>query len=443
MKPTPIFMTKFLLKNSPVPALLFFLSVFAFSCTDMDKTLGEDFIPESQELKVQVFDAGGFFAMQTVMLDSLSTGNFSTGTLGRLTDVRLGKTTAGFATQLIPYSYSSDLGYQSGPALDSVFLHLGFTSTFGSDKTPMSVEVYELASALSDTTTFYGGDTAFVNSMVGSVKIGEGIVTADSVGVTIRLSNSNDLYTRLFNISTAENFAENFNGLYVKVADGSGGCIKSVSLVNTTNAYATSALVGFYHYNDTINEAPDSVKRIIYDVSSTTPRFNTFSHDYSGTTVLQPNNPVLYMQGLGGVALQMSFDQSAVQAWLGDKHYAVNRAELLLPVEDYANPNELDKLYSTQLYCMTKEPKGYAYTRDVFSYTGAFNGSFDGAINRSQMCYTLNITHFFNDVLLKGKTTPMLIVPYAYMSDARSALVSNSPASNRKPQLKITYGEVK
>jgi len=161
--------------------------------------------------------------------------------------------------------------------------------------------------------------------------------------------------------------------------------------------------------------------------------------------------PFFAAKGLGGVGMQVSFDTAKIRAWVNSKvknnsHLAVNRVELILPVEDSNDGSKVD-LYAKQLSCKTKRNGAYYFTRDVLAYTSSgytLNTSFDGYINRSQMRYSLNITHFFNEIL-KGlddgrEILPMLIVPYNHVHDASSVVVSNA---TRRPQLKITYGEIK
>ncbi|MDR0415616.1 MAG: DUF4270 domain-containing protein [Prevotellaceae bacterium] len=444
-------MTKFLQKNRL--AVLVALSMLApSSCVKMDKTLGEDFIPPNQQLQVKLRDATGFFTMETVSLDSMSTSSFGTALLGRMNDPRMGKTTAGFVVQLLPATYSHT--FEAGvTGFDSVYLILGFPSTYGSDQTPMDVDVYELNTDISVDSAYYGAPSV-VERISKPTNLAPDIdsVTAASASVRIRLANEENLFGRLFHTTSADSFLTYFKGLYVKVPDGTGGSIKSVSVVNTSNEYATSALVAYYHYpytytDDNGNEVTrDSVESFSFHSFNTTPRFNVFKHENNhlkgGATA-----DTLYMQGLAGVATKMTINRDSVEAWTGTgsgkKRYAISRAELTLPVADESDYAALN-LYSTQLQCITEASSRssgkYTAIWDMYATDGSFNSAFDGALNRSLMQYSINITRYFNGVV-NGSMSPLIIIPYSYTSDARSVLIANS--GSKKPQLKLTYVEIK
>ncbi|MDR1021902.1 MAG: DUF4270 domain-containing protein [Prevotellaceae bacterium] len=449
-------MTKFLKNNRlAAPALALLLSLLAQTCIEMDKTVGEDFIPDNQQLQIQTLNATGFFTMETVELDSMPTSSFGTAMLGRMDDSRLGKTSAGFVVQLQPATTSYPFE-DSVTKFDSVVLILGFSSTYKGDKMPeepMNVEVYELKTDLSIDTTYYG--TPSVAESVSNMAINlaaSGSISAASATARVKLTDSGNLFDRLFNHTTdADTFLTYFKGMYVKVDDGAGGSIKSVSMVNTSSEYASSALVAYYHYAHTDDDGvttKDSVKSFTFHAFNTTPRFNVFWHgnDHLRSDTSTNTNTTLYMQGLAGVATRMAINKDSLEAWtgVGDKkrHYAISRAELVLHVSDENNYTALDK-YSTQLQCIVEASSRtngkYAAIRDMYASDGSFSSSFDGALNRSLMQYSLNITHYFNSVQ-KGATQPLLMVPYGYTSDASSVLIDNTI---NKPQLKITYVEIK
>lgn len=445
-------MTRFLQKSKlAILAFALLHLLLAQACTEMDKTLGENFLPPNQELKVQVRDATGFITMKNVELDLMSTGSFSVATLGRLDDARLGKTNAGFVAQLLPASYS--FTFEDGvTGFDSVCLVLGFSSTYGSDKTPMTVEVYELKDDLSIDSVYYGKPT-FAAGISKSSNLSSGdSITAESTSARIRLKDSDGLFNRLFSYTTsADSFLTYFKGLYVKVDDGTGGCIKSVSLVNNLSSYsyASSALVGYYHYKYTdsdTGEEKDSITSFTFHVFNTTPRFNVIAHP-NGHHLTQGAADMLYMQGLLGVVTQLEVSGDSLAKWTGTgdekKSYAVSRAELVLHVQDTTDYAALDA-YATQLQCIVKHTTDtsltYAAIRDMYASDGSFNSAFDGAINRSLMQYSLNLTHYFNAAAKDGSARPLLLIPYDYTTDARSVLVNNT---SHKPQLKITYVEIK
>ncbi|MDR2813540.1 MAG: DUF4270 domain-containing protein [Prevotellaceae bacterium] len=446
-------MTRFFQKNkAAIPVLALLHLLLAQACTEVDKNLGEDFLPPNQELQVQVCDATGFFTMETVAIDSMPTSSFSTAMLGRMDDPRLGKTSAGFVAQLLPASYS--FAFEDGvTGFDSVCLILGFSSTYGSDNTPMKVEVYELRADLSIDSVYYGTPEVAENF---SKKVnltdenGSGSITSESAMTRVKLKDDAGLFNRLFSHTiSADSFLTYFKGLYVKVDDNSGGCMKSVSFVNNMSsyAYASSAVVAYYHYPDTADDGntKDSVTSFTFHAFNTTPRFNVFEH--KNDDHLKGATDTLYAQGLLGVAMQLTINQDSVAAWTGTgtgkRNYAINRAELALHVQDENDYAKVDA-YATQLQCIVESSSRtngkYAAIWDMYASDGSFSSSFDGALNRSLMQYSLNLTHYFNSVVKGSAISPMMIIPYGYTSDARSVLINNT---DKKPQLKITYVEIK
>ncbi len=447
-KPMPIFMIRCSLKNSLSLIPLILLLIFAHaSCTKMDKTLGEDFIPDGQQLQVALFDATDFCSLRTVKLDSISTSNFSSAALGIYDDGsslnRMGRTVAGFATTFSPVVDYGDV-FGDTIVFDSVYLYLAFTETpkgYGLDKTtPMEIEVYELTATLTDSVFYgvedYNASPKMIDAMIGEkVSVGTTMVCYDSTSAYIKLSN--DLLPKLRNISSADTFKANFKGLYVAVKDdgSNGGCMKYVSIVNTSSTEAASVLVAMCH-DIKADTVPLSFTYHVFNYGENSPRFNYIRHEHKA---LDQDSTVLYMQGLAGVVTELQLKRDSIEKWVDGRNIIVNRAELVLPVEDNDKNSLtwLDNLYSTTMSSIQKlAGGGYALTLDA----GSYSVTFDGGLNRSLMQYSISITNTFNMALLKKIDTSIMLVPDNYVSDAASIFVSNKP--DRKPQLKIWYSEI-
>ncbi|MDR3329586.1 MAG: DUF4270 domain-containing protein [Prevotellaceae bacterium] len=421
------------------------LLLLAGACTEVDKVAGDSLIPPYQQLGVQTLDASSFISLRNIPLDSLSTGSFSYATLGRLDDPHLGKSTAGFVAQLLPYAYTPT--FETGvTGFDSVYLLLSFSGTYGADNKnePMNIEVYALTGDISIDSAYFGTPALAesIADMSTDLVVKGQAVAFDSTYAFIKLSNT--LLSKLWHLESRDSFLAYLHGLYVKVDNGEGGCVKYVDLVNTSTTASASALLAYYHYRDSITGL-DSVQLFSFDAYSGAPRFNVFGHDYKALE--QPSGDILYMQGMVGVAIEMTVDRSAVEAWTGTgdqkKEYAVSRAELVLHVQDTTDALLLDK-YATQLYCLmpttgTSTLGKYTGTLDTYATSGGVSTTFDGTLNRSTMQYSLNITHYFNDIV-QGTEEPLYLIPYTYTTEARSVLINNL---GRKPQLKLTYTEIK
>jgi hypothetical protein len=424
----------------------------------MDKTLGENFIPDSQQLQVELFDASNFCSFSTVRpKDSMLTsyypyGNFLRGVLGVANDPRLGKTQAGFALTFVPQEYGFDFG-DTVAGFDSVCLVLDVSEAgYGSKTANMQVEVYALTQNLADSAKFYGtrsfdkSTSGFnIDSIIGTenLVVSGGALAYDTTKLSIRL-NDNLLEKLWRNMSAADTFAVAFKGLYITVKNENDGCIKYAGAGQTS-------LTAYYHPTDS------TTRSFLYGVSG--QNFNYFQHDYKAEFAQTGNNDVLAMQGLCGVATELRFDTAAIRSWANERNIAVSRAELVLPVEDSENYSAVDA-YSTTMKCVELGTSSYGYITD-FSISS--RSTFGGALNRSQMQYAINITHAFSEALPKkindseraGVSKPILITPYAFtytsdsngnaveveQEDARSIFISNR--AGKKPQVKIWYSEVK
>jgi hypothetical protein len=439
---------------SLVPALAT-IALLGTACVSMDKQLGEDFIPNSQQLHTRLLDATPYISLHTVTLDSLATNGLSTAVLGRMDDPELGSTTAGFVTQFVPtntaYAFEEDV-----TGLDSVFLFIGFSGTYGVNKKPMDIEVYELQTAINDSAYYGTRDVAEAlvdmnkNLAVSGQKFG-----ADTTSVYIKLDN--ELRQKMWGSLAADSFASRLHGLYVTVKnDGSKeGSIKSTVMSSSSSYSSDVMLVAYYHYRDTVNGGTDSTKTVFYYTYGQ-PHFNVVDHD---NTSANPNPTTLYMQGLSGRATELRINRQALLDTLhrisgadsATTRYALNRAQLVLSIrdDDMTNVSTLSQ-YPTQLRCTTHERDTtghivYYSTRDIFAYDGSISSTFDGTLNRSQMSYSLNITHYTNDVLSGREDKPTQVMPYYFSTSMEVARINNSssPTDPRRPMLKLTYTEIR
>ncbi|GHU97067.1 hypothetical protein FACS1894156_8610 [Bacteroidia bacterium] len=398
------------------------------SCTQVDKTLGSDMLPPSQQQKVQIELHSEFVSLlSTVLMDSLSTNNFTTAALGRIEDDRFGKSRAGFAAQFQPLSYNFTA---DSIVYDSAFLILTFTGKMGTDNTPMNLQIYELLDSLSDTITYYGASRAgnnIIDALITNAPINEPYsFTGDSTSVMIPLKQ--DFVQKLestIKMTTKSEFVQVLKGLYVAVEDGAGGCIKYCDpVISSTSTTIPNALWAYYHRPVTEDSVVNAV--VPYIISTADPRFGVFEHTYKAAEDVGSDR--LYLQGLNGVGTRVDFDTAAIRAWKGEK--TINRVELLIPIAapENSNPLLLD-IFPTPLTGIYRKNNNFYACRD------AVISMFGGAIDRSQMQYSFNITHFFTDVY-KGNVTSLYIVPSSTSSAASFGVL------DKTPQLKITYGTI-
>lgn len=398
------------------------------SCTQVDKTLGSEMLPPSQTQSVHTELHTEFVSLSTAKIDSLSTNGFTTAVLGRIEDARFGKSRAGFAAQFQPLSYNFTT---DSIVYDSAFLILSFTGKTGTDNTPMNLQIYELLDSLSDSINYYGASGVgenIINALINSRPINEPYsFTSDSTSVRVPLKQ--EFVQKLkstVHIATKTEFLQVLKGLYVTVDAGAGGCVKYCSpVISSTSTSISNAVWAYYHYNVDADSVANAV--FPYFISTADPRFGVFEHTYDAMS-LSPAQ--LYLQGLYGVGTRVDFDAAAIRAWKGEK--TINRVELIIPIAapEKSNPLLLD-LFPTPLSGIYRKSNEFYACRDVSL------SLFGGAIDRSLMQYSLNITHFFTDVD-KGNATSLYIIPSTTSSAASFGVLNNAP----HPQLKITYGTV-
>lgn len=404
-------------------------------------------IPDGQKLQAKVWQMTDFMLKTDTV--SMPTYGFTQALLGHITDPRLGKSEAGFALEVLPlaFGYDFEVGYDS-ITYDSVFITLNFSGKYGSDKTPMEVEVYELKEALPDSTNFHAASNLtpgsnYIDKFVdydNPIQVGTNPITLDSTSIRVRLNDAfrDKLYTLANPDTTEDDYKSSLYGFYIRVKSDNGGGIVYSSFVYDPSDYYTAAVPfmwAYYHYsyeNDS-SQVRDSIGVFPYYTSVYEKRMNVFRHDYQA---LSNSSDILYLQGMCGVVTKFTIDTSIVKEWTKrNGHLAINRAQLIFPVADPTDWRELDK-YPTQLRFFSNVDS-MSYERDM----QLVSSSYDGNLDRSHMYYSLNVTHFFNDVMNK-KRSGMYLAPYSTTSSANSAFLTNF-SGVPKPRLIITYEEIK
>ncbi len=133
-------------------------------CTEVDDSLGSEFIPGNQQLKIGFRHLGDCFETRLYRTDSIRTSNIQVALLGTTRSDTFGLRQAGFYTQFTwGYCPDSTDGFGYRPIFDSIML--GYeVADFGGDTTLVrSYEVYEVIdhSFLEETKdTLYYGDFA-------------------------------------------------------------------------------------------------------------------------------------------------------------------------------------------------------------------------------------------------------------------------------------------
>ncbi|MDR2886348.1 MAG: DUF4270 domain-containing protein, partial [Rikenellaceae bacterium] len=132
-------------------AVIVLATLLAAGCTQVDDTLGMEFIPEDQQLSTRIATigedgaAGIYFETRLAQMDSIPTSQAGAMMIGATYDPIFGYTTGTAVVQPTPYpdaNTTSFFGY--GAVADSMWLNLEMSSYSGNTLAEQSFTIYEL-----------------------------------------------------------------------------------------------------------------------------------------------------------------------------------------------------------------------------------------------------------------------------------------------------------
>ena len=341
------------------------------SCTtDVDYTMGEEFIPSNQnmELRRRVYKMGECVeredsvecSLATTRLyksDSLCSSNIGLGYFGHEVDPIYGSRTAGFMSQMIfSLSLPEERGWGYRPIFDSMILSLYITDFHGDTTKKHRFNIYEITSndylKLSSDTTFYinfdpkeyvstepiftfefpnqergayVGDMA--NPQNSNVLLEHTDYTMDYVK---RLMLTKDLpedelaldHNDLYVNGNELEFVEAFKGLYIAPAEETEGVMFATRLSNTAMLLFSR---GRYE------EAPEIIRDTTYmiynmylnpseytDLAAGNVSINSVDHNYDNSLISSALEAdycdVCYVEGMGGVTTELCFTDEFIQS---------------------------------------------------------------------------------------------------------------------------------
>lgn len=321
----------------------FLLGVLVFtSCKKEVTTIGNDINPNG--LNVIIVDT---FTVKstTVIVDSLPTDETSISMLGALNDPELGITDCGIVSQIRLSSESPNFGDVSLITVDSIVLSFVYAGNkYYGELSEMAFEVFEINEDLAIDNDYYANST--ITTKNGNlVDPGQGSVLpnpyldvaieGDTVAPMLRINLDPSFGTELINnaseMNTNDNFISFFKGLLIKAVGANDLAPNKGSVLYFSLENALSNMVLYY------NVAGDS-KKFTFNINSSCARFNKIDFDQSGTPVelvLNDENAAnekFYMQA-SHMRPEISFPY--IMDLNKDNNVIINKAELILPVQDY------------------------------------------------------------------------------------------------------------
>lgn len=323
------------------------LAMMGFSCSKTTEKIGNGLLHESDHLAAFYTDTIELVC-HAETIDSMATRGMTALLLGSMMDPVMGRTDAGFFTQL--HLSAPNQRFGTDPVVDSVVLQLAISGYYGDTTALQTVHVYELADTLSAYEIYYqcsdmevmptdlaGGYQFQPHPTTSGMVIGDDTLTHSVIRIPLDLSFGQrlmDADTSYY--SSADAFKEYVHGIKVccePVSEGGSICY----LYPTNNDVTVLQL--YYHESSTGEEI---ARRYNYYITSADIYFSQFNHDYTlgspdfveqvvehDTTLGQE---VLYVQSTGGIRSLIRFPH--LTQWedsLEHAHILFNEARLILP----------------------------------------------------------------------------------------------------------------
>jgi len=325
------------MRNTTLLILLGLLAIFT-GCEKDSGLIGSDIQPPGSQpgvLSTDTFDIRASYTLD----DSIPGSRTISSVVGEFTDPTFGYSRAEFATQLrLP---ANNVEFDPSATIDSAFLYLVYyrDGFYGSDGTPVNLEVRELLEYIDPDSTYNTTETFdFGTDILGQVSVTPNpddttmSINGAPAPAHVKIPISTNFVQRIFDASGSQDLASNddflefINGIYLTSNGGSSllyfDLISEFS--NLTIYYTTTA-------TDT--------NRFELLLNNECQRVNHYVHDYSGT-MIDLDNPGYdiqesYCRAMGGI--KMTFDIPGLDSLRG-RDLGINNAELTVHVSPNFSP---------------------------------------------------------------------------------------------------------
>ncbi len=295
-----------------------------FSRCDKDPALSGDDIGKDLLQRIDSLETKGISLLE----GTLNTANRDDVLLGISEDSRFGKTKACFYTELMLSKNSFTPG--NNAVVDSASLQLAIRKVSGNMTQSLDVYVYRLNEELNISNTYLSNTTLDVILPAIGTKTIQYTTGKNTINIPIDLSVANDMF---FQFGTSvmdgtDNFQDFFKGLYVTVADASGGD----GFLNF-NLLSDSSCLNLYFHSD---NSADSV--YTFTIESEANRLNRYIYDFAGSELemnLQSNTSNHENLYVGGPAVSYALVNLPDLSFLADK--VINQATLSFYQSDYGS----------------------------------------------------------------------------------------------------------
>lgn len=366
------------------------MAILCLSCSKTTNNIGNGLLNEDDNIGVYYTDDIRI-ECHSVLIDSMATKGMPALLLGSMVDPVMGRTDAGFFSQL--HLSSTNHSFGDNPVIDSVVLQLSLDGWYGDTTTWMTAHVYELADSLSASNDYYQFsevDTKPIDLAGGFLfrphpKNYSTVLNNDTVTQpVIRIPLDNSLGVMLASADTSvfgsnEAFKQFFYGLKV--------CCESVSQDGAIS-YITPTNNGITQLQVYYRETPDANQmRYYFYITSEDIFYNQYLHDYTlgspeftqqvldGDTLMGQQQ--LFVQSMAGVRAILDFPEiTRLKDTLeAGRHLVINEAKLIFPAYETG-----DTTFNppTSLALLNISPNGNtALLNDYYEGTSYYGGSYN------------------------------------------------------------------
>jgi len=361
----------------------------------------------------------------TIKENPLLTDKVKLNLLGSYNDPVFGYTSASFYTQF--NLGSNTISFGKNAVLDSVVLHLKHINHYGK-LTPQNFKIYEITQDINVDNKYYSNDRIGyekeigvlhhipkkINQVENSINSGYSDNSDSKTNATKyenkigNLSNYTPSSLNVMKIKLSSDFGQKFlnsdsinftkNGLFIKLFKG-----LYITTTNANQAVGDGAILYFDLLSPeskiTIYYKDKTAKFYDFVINTNCARFNYFEHNYTnsivGNHLNKEKDTVAYIQPLAGVKTHISFPNLKK---FGNKKIAINKAELILPVDE----NTISEFYTPPIKIFletTDESGNKKFILDSYFKENLYSDYFGGNYNAEKKEYRFNIGRHINAII--------------------------------------------
>lgn len=459
-------------------ALLSFAALLC-SCITQDKSLGYDFIPKDQVMKVHSDTIE--IPLQCRMADSIQAVSSTFMTLGELKSEEYGRSDFSASLEFCPSTAGLSFGQDPEVVSIHVEIPLADMTQTATNLSSNKIVLKKDQESVSQTIDVYRMKVSIDSNLVYNNSLRPGDYSAEKLNVfgpvtymgedTLRIQLDPALGQEYLEASRLEldslvHFLSNHKGLYFKCTSSSADKDKGgrINLFNQTDA----AIYLKYTYIPTW--APDLGRRDSSIVMYAGNYYSVNSSSFESKKLQNDNEQVesIPAQGFGGVLPFMDRNKlkSYIDNWIRSKgmeskHVIISRARVCIPFDmpededvlKYSCPQSLFPMHRTY----TSDAKKFRYYYPVDDYGSSNNPM--GDLNRQHKAYIFDMTSTVQAFVRKSAREinddpeyDIWLGPYLQVSDASTGSTTTSTDSftqfqctvnglkaSRKPTMEIVY----